>query len=118
MRNKYTTSATHASNGTCNPHRINAESTSCVWRYNIGIGTHYAMPIYEYLCADCGSKFEKLVRRSADADSLVCPSCGQKHLQQEYSTFSARANGESKSAEMPSCPSGGRCPTPGMCGMN
>ena len=51
------------------------------------------MPIYEYLCADCGTKFEKLVRRSADADSLVCPSCGEKHLQQELSTFSARANG-------------------------
>ena len=62
------------------------------------------MPIYEYLCADCGNKFEKLVRRSADADSLECPSCGQKHLQQELSTFSARANGASKSAEMPSCP--------------
>jgi putative FmdB family regulatory protein len=75
------------------------------------------MPIYEYLCADCGNKFEKLVRRSADADSLECPSCGQKHLQQELSTFSARANGASKSADMPSCP-GGRCGNPGMCGMN
>ena len=85
---------------------------------NIGIGTLYAMPIYEYLCADCGTKFEKLVRRSADADSLVCPSCGQQHLQQEFSTFSARANGASKSAEMPSCPAGGRCGNPGMCGMN
>jgi len=55
------------------------------------------MPIYEYLCADCGSKFEKLIRRAADADALVCPSCGQQHLRQELSTFSARAGG-SKSA--------------------
>ena len=54
------------------------------------------MPIFEYLCADCGTKFEKLVRRSADTDTLVCPSCGQKHLQQELSTFSARANGVEK----------------------
>ena len=23
------------------------------------------MPIYEYLCADCGNKFEKLIRRVA-----------------------------------------------------
>jgi putative FmdB family regulatory protein len=76
------------------------------------------MPIYEYLCGDCGTKFEKLIRRSADTDTLVCPSCGQQHLQQELSTFSAHANGASKSAEMPTCPSGGRCPTPGMCGMN
>jgi putative FmdB family regulatory protein len=75
------------------------------------------MPIYEYLCQDCGSKFEKLVRRSADAAELECPSCGQKHLRQELSTFAAHANGPSKSADLPVCPSG-RCSNPGMCGMN
>jgi putative FmdB family regulatory protein len=76
------------------------------------------MPIYEYRCEDCGTKFEKLIRRSAEADALECPSCNRKHLQQEFSTFSARAtNGGSKPAEMPSCPSG-RCSNPGMCGMN
>lgn len=75
------------------------------------------MPIYEYLCQDCGSKFEKLVRRSADAGEQECPSCGKNHLKQELSTFAARANGPSKAAEMPTCPSG-RCSNPGMCGMN
>jgi putative FmdB family regulatory protein len=75
------------------------------------------MPIYEYRCEDCGSKFEKLVRRAAEADGLACPSCGQKHLTQELSTFAAHANGSSKSPEMPACPSG-RCSNPGMCGMN
>ncbi len=75
------------------------------------------MPIYEYRCEDCGTKFEKLVRRSADADALECPSCGKNHLQQELSTFAAHANGSAKPAEMPSCPSG-RCSNPGMCGMN
>ena len=75
------------------------------------------MPIFEYLCQDCGSKFEKLVRRTADAAELECPSCGQKHLRQELSTFAAHANGGTKSADMPVCPSG-RCSNPGMCGMN
>ena len=75
------------------------------------------MPIYEYLCQDCGAKFEKLVRRSADAPETECPSCGQKHLKQEYSTFAAHANGPSKSPEMPPC-AGGQCCNPGMCGMN
>jgi putative FmdB family regulatory protein len=74
------------------------------------------MPIYEYSCQDCGTRFEKLVRRSSDAAELECPSCGEKHLQQELSTFAAHANGAPK-AEMPSCPSG-RCSNPGMCGMN
>jgi putative FmdB family regulatory protein len=70
------------------------------------------MPIYEYSCQDCGTKFEKLVRNGA-ASGLRCPSCGQDHLQQEYSTFAALATGSSEEAAM--CPSG-MCRTPGLCG--
>jgi putative FmdB family regulatory protein len=82
-----------------------------------------AMPIYEYLCESCGNKFEKLVRRSEDALESGCPSCGQKHLKQEYSTFAPRAGSSSRSvsempvSEMPSCP-GGMCSNPGICGRN
>lgn len=72
------------------------------------------MPIYEYLCEDCGSKFEKLVRNS---DHVECPSCGQDHLQQQLSRFAARSgNGVVEKGE-PMCP-GGMCQNPGMCGMN
>ena len=72
------------------------------------------MPIYEYKCEDCGTKFEKLVRGGV---AVECPSCGQDHLKQEYSTFAARANGTSQEAPMPSCP-GGMCSNPGFCGRN
>jgi putative FmdB family regulatory protein len=74
------------------------------------------MPIYEYLCEDCGSKFEKLVR---NGDSVACPSCGERHLKPQLSTFAAHSGGKSKTSasEMPSCPSG-MCQNPGMCGMN
>ena len=75
------------------------------------------MPIYEYQCEDCNTKFEKLVRRAAEAGDVDCPSCGQKHVRQEYSTFSARANGAASQSEAPACP-GGMCRSPGMCGMN
>ena len=75
------------------------------------------MPIYEYKCQDCGTKFEKLVRRSEGTD-LECPSCGQKHLEQELSTFAAHSGGSAHASEAPVCPSGGRCSNPGMCGMN
>ncbi len=74
------------------------------------------MPIYEYRCEDCGTKFEKLVRTS-DVQGIECPSCGQKHLTQELSTFATHANSGSKAADTPSCPSG-RCTNPGVCGMN
>jgi putative FmdB family regulatory protein len=73
------------------------------------------MPIFEYKCTDCGSKFEKLVRRSAE--EIACPSCGQARVTRELSTFSAHANGRPKDAS-PSMPCGNRCPTPGLCGMN
>jgi putative FmdB family regulatory protein len=72
------------------------------------------MPIFEYLCEDCGTKFEKLVRNGS---SVLCPSCGQNHLKQEFSTFAARANGASKEPAMPACPSG-MCRTPDLCGRN
>lgn len=78
------------------------------------------MPIYEYACESCGNKFEKLVRRSEDMLESGCPSCGQKHLKQEYSTFAARGSaGEpaSSPAEMGGCPAG-MCGTPGLCGRN
>lgn len=75
------------------------------------------MPIYEYKCQDCGSTFEKLVRRSSEVAELECPSCGQKHLRQELSTFAAQVS-SGKAADGPMCPSGGPCRTPGMCGLN
>ena len=74
------------------------------------------MPIFEYVCEDCGNSFEKLVRRS-DAHGVACPSCGQAHLKQQFSTFAARANGAHAAPEMPSCP-GGMCRTPDLCGRN
>jgi len=74
------------------------------------------MPIYEYKCQDCGTKFEKLVRNGSDGSGLECPSCGQRHLRQEFSTFAAHAAAP-KQSEAPVCPSG-RCANPGLCGMN
>jgi len=76
------------------------------------------MPIYEYRCQECGTRFEKLVRRASDVPEIACPSCGQKQLEQELSTFAAHAGGSSKQSDVPMCPSGGPCRNPGMCGLN
>jgi putative FmdB family regulatory protein len=75
------------------------------------------MPIYEYLCDDCGSKFEKLVRSSQAAEEIECSSCGEAHVTQQLSTFAAHSHGAPSQEAMPSCPSG-MCATPGMCGRN
>ena len=76
------------------------------------------MPIFEYKCQDCGAKFEKLLRRSDETAGLDCPSCGKKHLTQEFSTFAAHANGAAAhGSDAPVCPSG-MCSNPGFCGRN
>ena len=74
------------------------------------------MPMYEYLCDDCGTEFEKLVR---NGDTPECPSCGEHHLKQQYSTFAAKASRADtlRPAAPAACPSG-MCSNPGMCGSN
>jgi len=75
------------------------------------------MPIYEYSCEDCGTKFEKLVRGNME---VLCPSCGESHLKQEHSTFAAHAGSSGSQAQQQmggGCPAG-MCGTPGLCGRN
>ena len=76
------------------------------------------MPIYEYLCQDCGAKFEKLVSSASASASVACPTCGKDHASRQLSTFAAHTKGGGGSPMPPMCPSGGVCPTPGACGMN
>jgi putative FmdB family regulatory protein len=79
------------------------------------------MPIFEYSCDDCGSKFEKLLRRAAEANDVRCPACGQEHLTTQHSTFAAHAKGTASRAKQQDCGAdmcgSGACQS-GMCGMN
>ena len=75
------------------------------------------MPIFEYACNDCGTKFEKLVRRSAEAEQIECPSCGERHLTPQYSTFAAHADASKAGSQAAQGCGGGMCQG-GMCGMN
>lgn len=74
------------------------------------------MPIFEYSCDDCGTKFEKLVRRSEEGNGVHCPSCGQDHLTTQYSTFAAVGHTKKDSGPIGGC-GGGMCQG-GMCGMD
>ncbi len=76
------------------------------------------MPIYEYKCDTCETKFEKLVRAIPEPLGRECPSCGERHLTRQQSTFSARANGVSPEPQSGGGCGGGMCQAPGMCGMN
>lgn len=65
------------------------------------------MPIYEYVCMACESRFEELVRNGADPD---CPDCGSADVRRQLSVFAA-VGGESP---QPSFGGGGCCG--GSCG--
>lgn len=48
------------------------------------------MPIYEFVCPDCGWEFEELMRTAKDADILHCPACDSPYILKKISTFSAK----------------------------
>ncbi|MGB5162560.1 MAG: zinc ribbon domain-containing protein [Thermoanaerobaculia bacterium] len=56
------------------------------------------MPMYEYLCQDCGHQFEILQRMGEGADGLACPECGEKRVVKQFSTFAASGNSTATSA--------------------
>ena len=49
------------------------------------------MPIYEYVCQNCGQKYEKLVRSNSAAPELKCPHCGSSQARKALSLFGTHA---------------------------
>ena len=64
------------------------------------------MPIYTYICKDCGEKFDLLIGVTSKKTELKCKKCGSKKIEKTLSSFSVGNSGSSGS----SCPSG-TCPT-------
>ena len=74
------------------------------------------MPIFEYLCKDCGRPFEKIVPRyDSQAD---CIHCNSGNVEKQLSVFAVAgsSSGDSDSFADAGC---GRCgaATPGSCAM-
>ncbi len=42
------------------------------------------MPIYEYVCLECESHFEELVR---SGEHVACPDCTATNVQRQFSSF-------------------------------
>ncbi|MGH9325124.1 MAG: FmdB family zinc ribbon protein [Terriglobia bacterium] len=71
------------------------------------------MPIFEYECRDCGTKFEKLVISSTE--TVMCKQCSSRRVEQMLSVFAVSAgSGAGLSLEPGACPCG--APRRGMCG--
>jgi putative FmdB family regulatory protein len=68
------------------------------------------MPIYEYVCMECESHFEELVR--AD-EAVTCPDCAAANVARQFSSFAV--HGMAKAQSSFGGGSGGGC-CGGSCG--
>lgn len=50
------------------------------------------MPLYEFRCTACGERFEQLMRFGDSFDEMRCPSCDERAVERQFSTF-ARSGG-------------------------
>lgn len=65
------------------------------------------MPLYEYRCSDCETKFEKLIRGiSTNPDGVACPDCGSE-TRRLVSACAAVSRGEG--GQVTSVAGGGGC---------
>ena len=67
------------------------------------------MPIYEYVCMNCESHFEELVRGE---EQVACPDCAATSVSRQFSTFAV--HGVTKPAAKVAAGGGGCCG--GSCG--
>ena len=76
------------------------------------------MPIYEYLCEECETRFEKIVINKQQ--EIACPKCASKKASIQLSVFATANGGSNGASAKPSTPSfggGGSC-CGGGCGCN
>jgi putative FmdB family regulatory protein len=69
------------------------------------------VPIYEYVCMQCESHFEELVRAG---EQPPCPDCGDSNVRKQLSVFSA--HGSSTQPTIGGGPSAGGGCCGGSCG--
>ena len=62
------------------------------------------MPIYEYVCMECESHFEELVRGD---EAVACPDCSATNVAKQFSTFAVHGAPKHGAAKLPSVRTGG-----------
>jgi len=74
------------------------------------LGSADTVPIYEYVCMECESHFEELVRNGEEPD---CPDCNASNVRKQFSVFATHGTAAQPTYGGPS--SGGGC-CGGSCG--
>ena len=58
------------------------------------------VPIFEYLCSDCGKKFQLLIGMTAERDGDHCPKCGSTKVKKLVSRFARVRNEDDRLSEL------------------
>jgi putative FmdB family regulatory protein len=67
------------------------------------------MPIYTYVCNECGEKFDLLIGVTAQQEELKCQKCGSENIKKMMGSFSVSGGSPKSSGSDSSCPTG-TCP--------
>jgi putative FmdB family regulatory protein len=71
------------------------------------------VPLYEYACGDCGTRFERLLSFTRASADLTCPDCGARDVRRLPSVFAALNRGDTALPMMSGagcgCAHGGGC---------
>jgi len=67
------------------------------------------MPIYTYICQNCGERFDLLLGVSQEKMKLVCKKCGSEKIKRVLSGFSVGSSSKDTTTSGGSCPTG-TCP--------
>ena len=75
------------------------------------------MPLFEYLCKDCGKSFERIVPRYDS--STECAHCDSRNIEKQLSVFAIADPSSSSNEPMAAGGGCGQCGAaePGMCRM-
>lgn len=72
------------------------------------------MPIFSYICKDCGNNFDLLIGVTKERDELKCNKCKSAKIEKVFSTFGVRVSKEKdmgcpqrQACTKPTCPMGG-----------
>ncbi|MFH2138005.1 MAG: FmdB family zinc ribbon protein [Candidatus Omnitrophota bacterium] len=71
------------------------------------------MPIYTYVCKDCGEQFDLLVGVTSDKTAKKCSKCGSKKIEKIFSAFSVGKQTKACGFKPSTCPTSGKGCCPG-----
>ena len=69
------------------------------------------MPIYSYVCKDCGEEFDLLVGVVSEKTEFKCKKCGSSNIEKTFASFGVNVSSGTNNLNSsgPSCPTG-TCP--------